>query len=182
MRRLLEAAERKGKPLLFGVVVGASAALRRHAAWRALRQVAASAFGRAEWLFPLHEHGYTEGHAHIMRGGTRESKRMSSCVTAVSPAPPRVPTGVPPGLPPRLPHDCRVIATRLPLDCRCDTAVFVWATSAAAAQWPATAEVEALLRRAMKATIPRKIKQKATKANREAHAAKKRRKGRPREG
>ena len=35
---------------------------------------------------------------------------------------------------------------------------------------------EAALRQAMRATVPRKIKQRASKANREAHAAKKRRK------
>ena len=54
----------------------------------------------------------------------------------------------------------------------CDTAVFVWASSAGAEQWPVTDGAEAALRAAMKAAIPRTLR-KATKANRHAHAAKK---------
>ena len=134
MGRLLTRAEAAGKALLFVVIVGASAALRRHSAWASLQRVAAGEFGRAQWLVPLHLHGYTEGHAHIMRGDVREARRMSSC----------------------------------------DTAVMVWASSLAAARWPATAEAEAAMRAAMRGTVPHKIKQRASKANRAAHVAKKR--------
>lgn len=132
MERLLTKAEAAGKPLLFAVVVGVSAALKRHAAWAEMQRLAAGAFGRAQWLLPLHAHGYTEGHAHICRGGSREARRMSSC----------------------------------------DTAIFIWASSAAAAKWPVSAEVEAALRAAMRAMVPRQLK-RATKANKSAHAAKK---------
>ena len=76
-------------------------------------------------------------HAHIMRGGARETCRMSSC----------------------------------------DTAVFILATSAAAARWPASAAAESALRDAMRAAVPRKIKQRASKANKEAHAAKRKKRG-----
>ena len=62
----------------------------------------------------------------------------------------------------------------------CESAVFVWATSAAAAQWPATDEAEAELRAAMRGTIPRKLKRVATKANKAAYIAKKKRKKRNR--
>ncbi len=134
MERLLRAAQAANKPLLFAVVVGASASLRRHEAWRQLQRLASGPFGRAQWLVPLHAHGYTDGHAHIVRGGTRAAKRLSSC----------------------------------------DTAVFIFATSEAAARWPATPQAEACLREAMRATVPRKIKQRASKANKAAHAAKKR--------
>ena len=137
MQALLESAEASAKPLLFAVFVGASAALRRHEAWAALQRLAGGTFGRAQWLVALHTHGYTEGHAHIMRGGARETCRMSSC----------------------------------------DTAVFILATSAAAAQWPASAAAESALRDAMRAAVPRKIKQRASKANKEAHAAKRKKRG-----
>ena len=107
---------------------------RRHEARAALPRLAAA---RAQWLVALHTHGYTEGHAHIMRGGARETCRMSSC----------------------------------------DTAVFILATSAAAARWPASAAAESALRDAMRAAVPRKIKQRASKANKEAHAAKRKKRG-----
>ena len=136
MQHLLRRAEAADKPLLFAVVVGASSGLKRHSAWGILQSVAASAFGRAQWHVPLHAHGYTEGHAHICKGGAREARRMSSC----------------------------------------DTAVFIWASSAAARRWPATAEAEAALRAAMKATVPRKLKQRSSKANKRRHAEKKRKK------
>ncbi|EOD32508.1 hypothetical protein EMIHUDRAFT_112355 [Emiliania huxleyi CCMP1516] len=132
MHRLLDRAEASRRPLLFVVVVGASSALKRHAAWEDLQGLAAGRHGRAQWLLPLHAHGYTEGHAHIAKGGARAARRMSSC----------------------------------------DTAVFVWASSAGAEQWPVTDGAEAALRAAMKAAIPRTLR-KATKANRHAHAAKK---------
>ena len=136
MERLLGAAEAAARPLLFVIIVGASAALRRHVAWASLQALVAGRFGRAQWLVPLHAHGYTEGHAHIQRGGPMEARRLSSC----------------------------------------DTAVFVVASSTAAARWPATAAAEASLRAAMRLAIPRKIKQRASKANRQAHAAKLKRK------
>ena len=129
----LRAAEAARKALLFVVIVGASAALKRHDAWRSIQDVASSSFGRAQWLVPLHAHGYTEGHAHIVRGGSKDARRMSSC----------------------------------------DTAVFIWASSAAAARWPVSDEAEAALRAAMRATVPRSL-HKATKANKRAHAAKQR--------
>ena len=131
MEQLLHAAQAKGRPLLFAVVVGASAALKRHTAWAAMQRVASGGFGRAQWLVPLHAHGYTEGHAHIVRGGAREARRMSSC----------------------------------------DTAVFIWATDAAARRWPASPEAEAAMRTAMRATVPRNL-HKASKVNKSAHAAK----------
>ena len=55
----------------------------------------------------------------------------------------------------------------------CETAVFVWATDAAAARWPASAEAEAALRAAMRVTVPRRIKQRATKEAKRAKKAKK---------
>ena len=58
-----------------------------------------------------------------------------------------------------------------------ETAVFIWATDAAAARWPASEEAEAELRAAMRATVPRKIKQRASKANRAAQKAKRAKKG-----
>ena len=131
MEALLAAAEADQQPLLFAVIVGASAGLKRHDAWQSMQKIAASRFGRAQWLVALHAHGYTEGHAHICKGGAREARRMSSC----------------------------------------DTAVFIWATSAAAVKWPATSVAEAALRRAMKATVPKNL-HKASKANKLAHAAK----------
>ena len=135
MEQLLSNAESKSAPLLFAVVVGASAALKRHAAWQRMQQLAASRFGRAQWLVALHSHGYTEGHAHICKGGAREARRMSSC----------------------------------------DTVIFIWASSAGAAKWPPTAVAEQALRAAMKATVPRNL-HKASKANKMAHAAKKKQK------
>jgi len=80
---LLSHAESANSPLLFAVVVGASAALRRHAAWGRMLRLAGSAFGRARWDVALQKHGYTEGHAHICKGGAREARRMSSCDSAV---------------------------------------------------------------------------------------------------
>ena len=132
METLLRRAETAGKALLFAVVVGTSAALKRHAAWAHMQRIAGGAFGRAQWLVPLHAHGYTEGHAHIARGGSSEARRMSSC----------------------------------------DTTVFIWATSAASARWPAGAEAEAALRAAMRAMVPKQLK-RATKANKNAALAKK---------
>lgn len=79
MRSLLDAADRRRAPLLFATVVGASAAMRRSAAWQALLNLASSAHGRAHWDIPLHRHGYTDGHAHI----STEAARMSSCPSAV---------------------------------------------------------------------------------------------------
>lgn len=79
MRSLLDAADRRRAPLLFATVVGASAAMRRSAAWQALLNLASSAHGRAHWDIPLHRHGYTDGHAHI----SAEAARMSSCPSAV---------------------------------------------------------------------------------------------------
>ena len=81
--KLLDAAEASGEQLLFAVIVGASSQLKRHRAWAALQALAAGPHGRAQWHVPLHLHGYTEGHAHILRGGAREAARMSSCDTAV---------------------------------------------------------------------------------------------------
>jgi hypothetical protein len=129
--RIAEDSEGGSRPLLFAVIVGASAALRRDAAWESLQRVARGQFGRAQWLVPLQDHGYTEGHAHIMRGGASATSRMSSC----------------------------------------ETAVFIWGSSAAARRWPVTAAAEAELRASMKATVPRQLK-RASKANKQAHARK----------
>jgi phosphorylated CTD-interacting factor 1 len=83
MGAALDEAERHGRALLFVVVVGASSALRRHAAWAELERLAAGPHGRAHWSIALQHHGYTEGHAHICPGGPREASRMSSCATSV---------------------------------------------------------------------------------------------------
>ena len=83
MRALLDAAEAAGKPLLFATVVGSSAAMRRSAAWAALQQLAASRHGRAQWTIALQQHGYTEGHAHIAKGGAAAATKMSSCESTV---------------------------------------------------------------------------------------------------
>ena len=56
----------------------------------------------------------------------------------------------------------------------CDTALFIWSTDAAASRWPVTDDAEAEMRAAMRGAIPRKIKQRATKANKAAHLAKRR--------
>jgi len=135
MEQLLSRAESKNAPLLFAVVVGASAGLKKHAAWQRMQQLAGGRFGRAQWQVALHSHGYTEGHAHICKGGAREARRMSSC----------------------------------------NTAIFIWASSAAAARWPPTAAAEQALRGAMKAMVPRNL-HKACKASKAAHAAKKQQK------
>jgi hypothetical protein len=82
MRTLLRAAQARDAPLLFAVVVGASAALKRDPAWAAMQALSRGQFGRALWLVPLHAHGFTEGHAHILPGGPAQSSRMASCESA----------------------------------------------------------------------------------------------------
>ena len=83
MHELLRQAEAQREPLLFLVVVGSSAQLRRHEAWEALQRLCDSEFGRARWLLPVNKHGYTEGHAHLKRGGAVGARKRSSCETAV---------------------------------------------------------------------------------------------------
>ena len=135
MNTLLTHARTHKRPLLFAVIVGASAALQRDPAWAAMQRMASGRFGRAQWRVPLHQHGYTEGHAHIMPGGARATSRMSSC----------------------------------------ETAIFIWASDVAASG-VVLGEAEVALRAALRATVPRKLKQRATKANRAAHAEKKKKK------
>lgn len=130
MRALLNRAESRHLPLLFAAVVGASAGMRRSAGWAALLELAASGYGRAHWSIPLHQHGYTQGHAHIAPAA--EATRMSSC----------------------------------------ESAVFIFATSAAAAAWPATPAKEEALRAGFRMAVPRKL-HKATKANRKVHQQRK---------
>ena len=83
MQRLLRRAERNARPLLFAVVVGSSSAMKASEAWAALQRLATGDFGRAQWVVPLQHHGYTEGHAHIAKGGAREATKMSSCESTV---------------------------------------------------------------------------------------------------
>ena len=83
MQRLLRRAERNARPLLFAVVVGSSSAMKASEAWAALQRLASGEFGRAQWVVPLQHHGYTEGHAHIAKGGAREATKMSSCESTV---------------------------------------------------------------------------------------------------
>ena len=49
-------------------------------AWAALQRLASGRFGRATYDVPLHQHGYTEGHAHIAAAAPA---RMSSCASAI---------------------------------------------------------------------------------------------------
>jgi hypothetical protein len=60
----------------------------------------------------------------------------------------------------------------------CASAVFVWATSAAHAAFPATPQAERAVREAMRATIPPKL-HKVSKKNRQAHKARLKRKRQP---
>ena len=77
---LLTRADAAGEPLLFVVVVGAGSAARKSEAWAALQRLASGRFGRATYDVPLHQHGYTEGHAHIAAAAPA---RMSSCASAI---------------------------------------------------------------------------------------------------
>jgi phosphorylated CTD-interacting factor 1 len=77
MESQLEQAEADSLPLLYAVVVGASAGLKRHAAWQQMQRLAEGPFGRAQWLIPLHQHGYTEVRA-AARPHTAPLRRSSS--------------------------------------------------------------------------------------------------------
>ena len=79
LETLLASADARGDALTFAVVVGANAAARAHAAWRRLTR---SPFARSQTVVPLHEHGYFEGHQHLVLDGA-SATRLATCDTAV---------------------------------------------------------------------------------------------------
>ena len=81
MQKLLEVAAASEKELLFVIIVGASSGMRKEEAWNLLTTAASGKFGRANWIVPLHKHGFLAGHAHISKASDRT--RMSSCDTAI---------------------------------------------------------------------------------------------------
>ena len=80
----------------------------------------------------------------------------------------------------KLDVDCHSVLVLYAHATSCESAVFIFASSAAARRWPVTADKEAALRAAMRYTIPRNLK-RASKADKAAQRQRKKRRLLPRQ-